>query len=203
MLTNETMTLDRFPIPGKYGGTYRRGNVRPMCLPCNTGHRYEPGYLEEQEQHAERSWLHGSVYRKANPLTYKVKSVWPLVGGLWWVLPSGMGMAGKIAVTVLVGMLALAAWVVFGRHGIDRTRTNMAESGTYYRIDSGGSYETDGTDAATNSRICNWVRTSTSPATLDSVIASGSVLAGQHGMVTVSGGEYFVSYGCLPWHKIS
>lgn len=71
------MTLDRFPLPGRYGGTYSRGNVRPMCMPCNSSHLHEPGYLEEREAQAERSWLYGSIYRKANPLTYKLRSIWP------------------------------------------------------------------------------------------------------------------------------
>ena len=42
-LTIDTATMDRFPIPGKWGGTYRRGNVRPMCVDCNTRHVNEPG----------------------------------------------------------------------------------------------------------------------------------------------------------------
>lgn len=30
-LTFETITIDRYPIPGCEGGTYKRGNIRPMC----------------------------------------------------------------------------------------------------------------------------------------------------------------------------
>lgn len=43
-LSRETLTLDRFPLPGAFGGTYRRGNIRPMCEPCNSSHVDEPGY---------------------------------------------------------------------------------------------------------------------------------------------------------------
>lgn len=35
MLTFETITADRHPIPGIQGGTYRRGNIRPACEKCN------------------------------------------------------------------------------------------------------------------------------------------------------------------------
>lgn len=41
-LDNQTLTLDRYPVPGKFGGTYRRNNVRPMCYVCNHGHNMEP-----------------------------------------------------------------------------------------------------------------------------------------------------------------
>jgi hypothetical protein len=35
LLTVETVTVDRI-IPGCYGGTYRRNNIRPACGPCNS-----------------------------------------------------------------------------------------------------------------------------------------------------------------------
>lgn len=31
----DSMTVDRFPIPGCDGGTYRRDNIRPACGHCN------------------------------------------------------------------------------------------------------------------------------------------------------------------------
>lgn len=31
-----TITVDRFPIPGIEGGTYKRDNIRPACAPCNS-----------------------------------------------------------------------------------------------------------------------------------------------------------------------
>lgn len=31
-----TVSIDRWPIPGCQGGSYRRGNIRPVCLPCNS-----------------------------------------------------------------------------------------------------------------------------------------------------------------------
>jgi hypothetical protein len=36
-LDYHTMTLDRYPIRGREGGTYARDNVRPLCRPCNHG----------------------------------------------------------------------------------------------------------------------------------------------------------------------
>jgi len=38
LLTFETITVDRFPVPGCRGGTYRRGNIRPACGGCNSFH---------------------------------------------------------------------------------------------------------------------------------------------------------------------
>jgi hypothetical protein len=35
VVTLETMSVDRYPIAGVNGGTYRRGNIRPACEPCN------------------------------------------------------------------------------------------------------------------------------------------------------------------------
>lgn len=35
-VTFETLTVDRFPIPGIDGGTYARLNIRPACGPCNS-----------------------------------------------------------------------------------------------------------------------------------------------------------------------
>lgn len=32
----ETVTVDRWPIPGVLGGTYARTNIRPTCLSCNS-----------------------------------------------------------------------------------------------------------------------------------------------------------------------
>jgi len=36
MVTMETITVDRFPLPGCQGGRYVRGNIRPACGPCNS-----------------------------------------------------------------------------------------------------------------------------------------------------------------------
>jgi hypothetical protein len=36
VLTVETVSVDRYPIPGCQGGTYRRGNIRPACGMCNS-----------------------------------------------------------------------------------------------------------------------------------------------------------------------
>lgn len=36
ILTVDTVTADRHPVPGCEGGTYARGNIRPMCGTCNS-----------------------------------------------------------------------------------------------------------------------------------------------------------------------
>jgi hypothetical protein len=38
VLTFETITVDRHPVPGCQGGRYVRGNIRPACGPCNSRH---------------------------------------------------------------------------------------------------------------------------------------------------------------------
>lgn len=35
VLTYDTVTADRYPISGKEGGRYVRGNIRPACIGCN------------------------------------------------------------------------------------------------------------------------------------------------------------------------
>ncbi|QXJ40726.1 HNH endonuclease [Curtobacterium phage Parvaparticeps] len=48
----QTITVDRFPIPGAQGGRYVRGNIRPACEPCNR----EDGYRIQRElRHARKS----------------------------------------------------------------------------------------------------------------------------------------------------
>jgi len=37
ILTLKTLEVDRYPIAGKDGGTYRRGNIVPACWKCNGG----------------------------------------------------------------------------------------------------------------------------------------------------------------------
>lgn len=34
----ESITVDRYPVPGAEGGRYVRGNIRPACGPCNSTH---------------------------------------------------------------------------------------------------------------------------------------------------------------------
>ena len=45
ILTFSNITVDRYPVPGALGGTYRRGNIRPACLPCNSGEGAKFGYM--------------------------------------------------------------------------------------------------------------------------------------------------------------
>ncbi len=35
VLTYDTVTADRYPLSGKEGGRYIRGNIRPACIACN------------------------------------------------------------------------------------------------------------------------------------------------------------------------
>lgn len=37
-VTVETITVDRYPVPGCDGGRYVHGNIRPACGPCNYSH---------------------------------------------------------------------------------------------------------------------------------------------------------------------
>ena len=37
-LTIETITVDRYPIPGCQGGTYAKENIRPACAADNSRH---------------------------------------------------------------------------------------------------------------------------------------------------------------------
>ena len=38
VLDATTLTKDRYPKPGRKGGRYVKGNVRPACGPCNSSH---------------------------------------------------------------------------------------------------------------------------------------------------------------------
>lgn len=49
VLDSTTLTKDRYPIPGRKGGRYVRGNVRPACLTCNSHY----GSVEAAQERAE------------------------------------------------------------------------------------------------------------------------------------------------------
>jgi hypothetical protein len=36
VLNIDTVSADRYPIPGVAGGRYVRGNIRPACAPCQS-----------------------------------------------------------------------------------------------------------------------------------------------------------------------
>lgn len=80
----------------------------------------------------------------------------------------------------------------------------MDVSGTYYHIfpESQGVWETTGSDR-TNDNPCTWTRTSEVPSTIASTIAMGRIARNQTVRVRLRSGEYFVSYGCKPWHMVS
>lgn len=48
------MTKDRYPKPGRKGGKYERGNVRPACLSCNAREGARQAALERTELAAKR-----------------------------------------------------------------------------------------------------------------------------------------------------
>jgi hypothetical protein len=50
VLTYETLTVDRYPIMGCDGGTYKRNNIRPQCLQCNCGHGARIGHERRRFQ---------------------------------------------------------------------------------------------------------------------------------------------------------
>lgn len=63
-LTFETITVDRWPIPGCEGGTYRRDNIRPMCGTCNSR---DGSYLG----HARRRAGAAELWRYAIPVSLR------------------------------------------------------------------------------------------------------------------------------------
>lgn len=63
-LTFETITVDRWPVPGCEGGRYVRGNIRPMCGPCNSR---DGSYLG----HERRRAAEGELWRYAIPVTLR------------------------------------------------------------------------------------------------------------------------------------
>lgn len=47
------ITKDRFPIPGRKGGRYVKGNVRPACLSCNAAEGARQAAIERTEARAK------------------------------------------------------------------------------------------------------------------------------------------------------
>lgn len=48
----DTVTVDRFPIPGCEGGTYHHGNIRPACGKCNQLHGSQMGVTRQRQKRA-------------------------------------------------------------------------------------------------------------------------------------------------------
>lgn len=48
------ITKDRYPIPGRKGGRYVKGNVRPACMACNASEGARQAALERKELEARR-----------------------------------------------------------------------------------------------------------------------------------------------------
>lgn len=49
------ITRDLFPIPACRGGRYRRGNIRPMCVSCNSAEGARQAALERAEEEVWRA----------------------------------------------------------------------------------------------------------------------------------------------------
>jgi hypothetical protein len=79
----------------------------------------------------------------------------------------------------------------------------MDTDGTYYEVGdrSAGTYETAGS-IDKRGRPCSWTRTRRPTIEIADMIAVGEVGVGEHARVTLSEGEYFVSYRCAPWRKV-
>lgn len=54
VLTFETVSTDRYPLAGIEGGTYRRDNIRPACLPHNIEHGSRLGVERKAAKRAAR-----------------------------------------------------------------------------------------------------------------------------------------------------
>lgn len=84
----------------------------------------------------------------------------------------------------------------------------LDKDGTYYHAgtSTAGTYVTDGS-ARSNGRPCNWMvlsadwsQNTSITARAQSQISRGQAAVNQPGQVTLESGQYFVSYGCKPWH---
>ena len=49
VLDLQTLTVDRYPVPGVEGGRYTRDNIRPACPPCNSSTGGTLGNLRRRE----------------------------------------------------------------------------------------------------------------------------------------------------------
>jgi hypothetical protein len=48
----DTVTVDRYPIPGCEGGGYEHGNIRPACNACNQKHGSQMGVERQRQKRA-------------------------------------------------------------------------------------------------------------------------------------------------------
>jgi len=67
ILTAQTMTKDRYPIPGRRGGRYVHGNVRPACMTHNASHGAREAAEERATEKAKRAQR--NARRRENRLT--------------------------------------------------------------------------------------------------------------------------------------
>lgn len=83
----------------------------------------------------------------------------------------------------------------------------LDKDGTFYRLNA-ATFETGGS-ARGNGSPCSWERLSSdwdrNPSiddTYRAFLARGDVASGQVSRVSVDDGQYFVSWGCLPWRHV-
>lgn len=70
VLDFDSITVDRHPVAGVDGGTYRRGNIRPQCAPCASR---QGGKMSAQRRPLKVGQL--VRFRKGGKV-YRVHSVW-------------------------------------------------------------------------------------------------------------------------------
>ncbi|SII88849.1 Uncharacterised protein [Mycobacteroides abscessus subsp. abscessus] len=65
VLDFDSITVDRHPVAGVDGGTYRRGNIRPQCAPCASrqGGKMSAQRRTLRKGHMVRIRKGGKVYR--------------------------------------------------------------------------------------------------------------------------------------------
>lgn len=74
VLTYNTATIDRYPTPGRCGGTYHIDNTRLACQPCNSndGGSYshgEPRLSRGMTKQDKKKWKRALKYADTTHLT--------------------------------------------------------------------------------------------------------------------------------------
>ncbi len=121
----------------------------------------------------------------------KKRKVWP-----WVLLGVLVLFFGGCTVLVLIGGVS------------EKWKPVLDKNGTYYHVNAGtdGTYETQGSNRSPNAngviRPCTWTRLRAPDDTIENTIEMGKVEANETGRVTLESGEYFVFYGCHPWHYV-
>lgn len=67
LLAADEVSPDRWPIAGVDGGTYKRGNIRPSCLPCNVATGSALGHERKAERRSKKAVPRVGLGRKHQP----------------------------------------------------------------------------------------------------------------------------------------